>query len=379
MGPLLGEKGLHGSIKYRQESAVYANEVGSVRFPERFGVTDPRQFKAMAAKKLQIVVPVFNDWDSFERLLDDIGSACAALAFKISVIGVDDGSTDSLPPTLRHPKHFTTLSRVEILKLGANVGHQRAIAVGLSRAVAETDADAFVVMDSDGEDRPRDIPRLLDAASGLTEFAVVAERRLRATSALFKLLYALYKMTFAILTGANINFGNFCLISRGYAERLVMTADLWNNLPAALLRSRVPIVHFPADRGPRYAGTSKMNYVSLIVHGMSGISVYSDAIFVRMLIATGGLALLSAVAITAIVAIRLFTDLATPGWATTVVFGVVILMFQAIVSTLTTMLLLLNNRSQRAVVPARDYGDHVLASSVLFASKEVALDLLQHG
>src|SRR5690348_1677824 len=279
----------------------------------------------MAAKKLQILVPVFNDWDSFERLLDDIDSACAALPLKISVIGVDDGSTDPLPPTLRHPKHFATPSQIEIVKLGANVGHQRAIAVGLSRAVAETDADAFIVMDSDGEDRPRDIPRLLHAASGLTEFAIVAERRGRVNSPLFKLLYVLYKVVFGLLTGATINFGNFCLISRGYAERLVMTADLWNNLPAASLRSRVPIVHFPMDRGARYVGTSKMNYVSLIVHGMSGISVYSDAIFVRMLIATGGLALLSAVAITTIVVIRLFTDLATPGWATTVVFGVVII------------------------------------------------------
>ena len=49
-------------------------------------------------------------------------------------------------------------------------------------------------------------------------------------------------VAFAILTGHNINFGNFCLISRAYAKRLIMTAELWNNFPAALLRLRVPIV-----------------------------------------------------------------------------------------------------------------------------------------
>ena len=67
----------------------------------------------------------------------------------------------------------------------------------------------------------------------------------------------------------------------------------------------MPITQIPIDRGCRYAGTSKMNYVSLIVHGLSGISVYSDVIFVRMLAATGGLFVLSVVAIASVISIRL--------------------------------------------------------------------------
>ncbi len=102
-----------------------------------------------------------------------------------------------------------------------------------------------------------------------------------------------------------------------------------------------------------------MNYISLMVLGLSGISVYSDAIFVRMLIATGCLLVASVIAGGVVAAIRLFTDLATPGWATTVEFGIIIIVFQAVVSTLTALLLLLSSRSQRSIVPALDYGRFV--------------------
>jgi hypothetical protein len=111
-----------------------------------------------------------------------------------------------------------------------------------------------------------------------------------------------------------------------------------------------------------------MNYVSLIVHGMSGISVYSDVIFVRMLAATGAFLVFSMLTIFAVVTVRLTTSWATPGWATTVVFGTLTILLQTIVSTLMTMLLLLNNRSQRNVVPMRDYPDYILSSTCLVSA-----------
>ena len=195
----------------------------------------------MPIKKLQIVVPVFNDWPSLFALLNDLDRACTPLDCSVSVMAVDDGSTDTAPSKLTNLKSFAALRQVQIVKLATNIGHQRAIAIGLSKTMAETNADAVIVMDSDGEDRPQDIPRLLAAVSGQSEFAVVAQRQHRTNTLVFKFFYVFYKAVFTILIGRRINFGNFCLISRGYANRLIMTAELWNNLPAALLRSRVPI------------------------------------------------------------------------------------------------------------------------------------------
>ncbi|WP_339032822.1 glycosyltransferase [Bradyrhizobium symbiodeficiens] len=315
------------------------------------------------------MTPVFNDWQSFLILLNDINSTAAGLGWQVAVLAVDDGSTDEQPAYA--PMPFENISEIRIVRLATNVGHQRAIAIGLSIAVEETETDAILIMDSDGEDRPQDIPRLLEAAAGKKDFAVVARRAKRTNTAMFKLFYVLYKIGFSIMTGRDINFGNFSLLSRNYARRLIMQADLWNNLAGALLKSRAPITSLLTDRGHRYAGESKMNYISLIVHGMSSLSVYSDVIFVRMLAATGVFFVLSMVAIGAVVFMRLATDLATPGWTTTVIFGVMIILFQAIISTLMTMLLLLNNRAQKNVIPVRDYRDYVLSSIVLDARQDL--------
>lgn len=310
-------------------------------------------------KHLKIVIPVFNDWTSFFMLLRELDRVFADRRHIVSVLAVDDGSTDDAPTTLEEAGAIPAVSGVRVAKLAMNLGHQRAIAVGLSMASEEPDVDAVVIMDADGEDRPQDVPCLIAAADGKRDFVVVAERRKRSERLSFKLFYALYRGIFAILTGRNMSFGNFSLISRQYVRRLTMTPDLWNNLPAALIHSRLPIQRLPTDRGHRYHGTPKMNYISLMVLGLSGISVYSDAIFVRMLIATGCLLVTSVIAGGVVAAIRLFTDLATPGWATTVEFGIIIIVFQAVVSTLTALLLLLSSRSQRSIVPALDYGRFV--------------------
>jgi hypothetical protein len=236
-----------------------------------------------------------------------------------------------------------------------NVGHQRAIALGLAIAAQEAETGAVVIMDADGEDRPQDILRLVTAAQGCDDFVVVAERAQRTESRSFRISYGLYRLIFALLTGKKLGFGNFSLLSREYALRLAMLPDLWNTFPAALMRSRLPIKRLPTDRGHRYTGSSKMNYASLIVHGLSGLSVYSDTIFVRMLVAVVALFAASMLVIATVVMLRLFTDLASPGWATTIVLGTTIILLQAIVSTLTAALLLLNNRSQRLIIPALDF------------------------
>jgi hypothetical protein len=168
--------------------------------------------------------------------------------------------------------------------------------------------------------------------------------------------YVLYKCAFRLLTGRQISFGNFSLFSRSYVRRLVRVSDLWNNLPAAVLRSRIPIHCLPVDRAKRYAGKSKMNLTSLVVHGFSGISVYAETIFVRLMILTLILAGISTVSISVVLSLRLFLPrFATPGWATTVSFGMVILLVQVLSVTLSSILMLLNSRVQRLIVPLADY------------------------
>lgn len=320
-------------------------------------------------RRLRVVVPVFNDWDSFAILLGELDRAAARLPIHLSVSAIDDGSTAAPPPDFCDPASFTTLDSVEIVHLCSNLGHQRAIAVGLCLAVEDADADAILVMDGDGEDSPGAIDRLLQEAGQDADFCIVARRGKRSEKLSFKLSVLLYKLLFKLLTGRQINFGNFCLLSRSYARRLVSVPDLWNNLPVAILRSRLPIKAVAVDRASRYAGQSKMNFTSLVVHGLSGISIFAEVIFVRLLFLTLALFALSCVSIPFVLSLRLFFPprYATPGWATTVSFGILILLVQALSFTLSFVLMLLNSRVQRLIIPIADYKYYVDHREVLLA------------
>lgn len=195
-----------------------------------------------------------------------------------------------------------------------------------------------------------------------------AKKRVETLS--FKFFYLLYKSFFKLVTGKTINFGNYCMLSRSYVDRLVMVSDLWNNLPAAILRSRLPTRLAPIHRGRRYAGKSKMNFTSLIVHGLSGIPVYADTIFVRLLILSVVLVILSVVLVAGLVTLRIFFPAhATPGWTTAIAFGLTIIILQVLFTALSSILMLLNNRVQRLVIPKLDYAAYVKNRSFLFGRR----------
>lgn len=317
---------------------------------------------------LCVVVPVYNDWASFAILLERLNAAAAKLSASMLVMGIDDGSTEPEPDWARgnSGQTWTSLAGVEIVQLAVNVGHQRAIAIGLCVAAEDHDPDAVLVMDGDGEDPPEEIGNLIAAAAGRSNFCIVAQRRKRNENLTFKLGYLLYRFVFRIVTGRKISFGNYSLTSRGYARRLVMVPDLWNNMAAAVLRSKLPIDHVPIDRGHRYAGKSKMNFVSLVVHGMSGISVYAETIYVRMLLMTVALVGLIMVSIPMLLILRIYFPMhATPGWATTVSFGMIIILLQLFLTTISSVLMLLNGRVQRLVLPLLDYKPYVAEKRTL--------------
>ncbi len=103
-----------------------------------------------------------------------------------------------------------------------------------------------------------------------------------------------------------------------------------------------------------------MNLTSLIIHGLSGISVYAEATFVRLLMIMLSLFGLSGVVIVSVLILRIFfPQYATPGWATTVSFGLAIILIQTLSVTLSFTLMLLNSRVQRLILPLADYKFYV--------------------
>ncbi|NDJ76013.1 MAG: glycosyltransferase [Chloroflexi bacterium] len=303
----------------------------------------------MTAPTVAILIPMMNDWESLTRLIAQIDVQAAALPGAVEVHIMDDFS---LPAAAFAPT-VETVRAVHHHRLVRNLGHQRAIAVGLVLLLVRHDYDAVIVMDADGEDRPLYIPQLVKMFQK-TGNIVVARRTRRSEKMPFPLFYWVYKLLFHLFTGHTIDFGNYCLIPRQHLRSLVYYPGLWNHLAATIVASRLPTTRVETFRGERYAGQSKMNFTALIIHGLSAISLFVEVVLVRLLITASLLGMAGMMGFSIVVMLRVFTDLAIPGWATT--FGGILLVItiQSVIIIILLMFYLLQGRSSPQIVPARD-------------------------
>ena len=306
------------------------------------------------AKTIAIVLPVLDDWVSFAGLLNEISERFTGSDLAFRVCAVDDGSAEPFDAAGFVLPGDSSVESIEIIRLAANLGHQRAIAIGLCAVAEGGEADAVLVMDSDGQDRPADIAALLSASCRNPKHVVFARRAKRSESYFFRFWYSLYRLLFLALTGQAINFGNYCAMPMAAARRLAHMPELWNNLAASVMRSRLPYTSVPTVRGSRSAGRSQMSLVALIVHGLSAMSVYTDKIFIRILLAAGLIAGIAGFGIAVVAAIRIATDLAVPGWATTIIADLLIILLQTFVIAVAASLMVLAGRSSRPIVPILD-------------------------
>jgi hypothetical protein len=270
----------------------------------------------MTAASALIIVPVLNDARSLRVLIEELARHLSGRP-QVSMLVVDDGSLPPVDVTALTFDHEVLPG--QIITLSRNLGHQRAIAIGLAYATVHHLADIIIVMDSDGEDKPSDVPRLLAAVETAAELSIaVAQRMKRSERLIFRAFYQLYRLIFRVLTGHRISFGNFSAMRIGAARRLVNMSELWLSFPATILRSRLPVVEIPTDRGSRYRDQPRMNIVSLVILGFGGVSAFLESALTRMILAASSLIGFCLVASVTATVLKL-VGLATPGWVTTVI------------------------------------------------------------
>ena len=312
----------------------------------------------MSSPPLRVVVlmPVRDDWVSAAELVRSLDRAVSAGPFSVSldVLMVDDGSVESCHSAgFRSP--FKVVNTVRALRLRRNLGHQRAIAVGLVHIEERMPSDAVLVMDADGEDTPDGALQLIrefSAAEG--KILVFAERARRVESLTFRVFYRVYKVMHRALTGISVRVGNFSILPRAYLSTLIVLSELWNHYAAAVFRSQLRFTMVPIPRGHRIAGTSRMNFVSLVTHGLSAVSVFADVVGVRLLIGSLAGSLIAAIGIVTVVVIRLFTNQAIPGWATYAAGTLSIILIQLVTVATCFTFFMLSARTVLGFVPRRD-------------------------
>jgi polyisoprenyl-phosphate glycosyltransferase len=310
------------------------------------------------------IMPVYNDWESVSILLRNLDAILGKEKISAEVLIVDDGSSQPNEPHISKDATYDAIEKLDILRLNRNLGHQRALAIALSHMSERRDLTAVIVMDGDGEDNPEDVPRLIAEAQATTgEKIIFAARGKRSEGLIFRLFYSLYKKMYQVMTGVEMNFGNFSLIPRKLLDRLVIVAELWNNYPASVLKARLPFGKITTVRARRYKGISQMNYISLIMHGLSAISVFGEVIGIRALIAMIGVSILSILSIVIVVTIRLFLpQLAVPGWASYLVASFMVILLQSLTMTLFFIFMILHSRNYTNFLPKRDYQFYIFCS-----------------
>ena len=311
-----------------------------------------------------ILLPVFEDWRAVGLLLPRL-LACVRDVPRPAVLIVDDGSREPPPADLAR-ESGPDFHWIRILRLNRNLGHQRAITVGLAYIDEHVPCEAVVVMDADGEDRPEDVPRLLARAWELRGgYIVFAERGRRIERLAFRLGYRLYRLVHRLLTGTQVRVGNFSVIPRDQLPGVVATSESWIHYAASIFRARLPVAFVPAVRSERLAGPSRMRLVDLVVHGLGAISVYSDVVFTRLVVAASMVALLALGSLCAGLGAYLWTGVVVPGWLIYTSGLLLVIVFQAFTFIAALTFLVLGSRQQMPFIPRRDYAAFVHSTTSL--------------
>ena len=232
-------------------------------------------------KKIKILIPVYNDWESLIKLLDEINKVIEDIkSVEFDCMIVNDASTTK-PPDITVPKN---IKKIEIFNMKQNRGHARCNAFGLRYLSKKDDFDHLIVMDGDGEDRPEEIKYLVNQALEDQEVSVVAKRVKRSEGFLFQILYEVHKLITLVFTGKQINFGNYSCLTKKDVVTLSQQESLWSSFSGTLKKSISRLNTINSIRGSRYFGPSKMSLFNLGIHSFSIIAVFKSQVFLRGLI-----------------------------------------------------------------------------------------------
>ncbi len=228
--------------------------------------------------KIKILIPVYNDWQSVFKLLDNIDLQVNDLNHEFSIIIINDCSTEERPI---NSFNFKNLKSVKILNMKKNKGHARCNASGLKYINQNEDFDYIIPMDGDGEDRPEELVLLINELEHYPDKIITANRVKRSEGFFFKFCYIFHKYLTFIFTGQSIKFGNFVCLPKFAINKMVKEKSVWSSFSGSVAKLFTNKKSVPSIRGERYFGPSKMSFINLLKHSLSIIAVFKTTLLIR--------------------------------------------------------------------------------------------------
>jgi hypothetical protein len=232
-------------------------------------------------KKIKILIPIYNDWESAFKLLENIDLHTSTLDDEFSIIILNDASTKDRPELLAN---LGNLKSVKIINMKENRGHARCNAAGLKYINEKEDFDYIIPMDGDGEDRPEELSLLIEKTKDQPGTVVTACRVKRSEGFIFKFCYLVHKYLILIFTGQSIKYGNFTCLPKSIVNEMINEPATWSSFSGSLAKIAKERKTIPSERGTRYFGPSKMSFINLLKHSLSIIAVFKTTLLIRAIL-----------------------------------------------------------------------------------------------
>ena len=290
--------------------------------------------------KLKILIAVYNDWSSLDILLGEIYKKLNQTVWKnYEVYIVNDASTIEIPEKIKR--------KAKIINLFNNIGSQGAISIGVKYIQKNIDdMTHLLIMDSDGEDKPEDIIRLLDECKINENKIVFARRKKRRESVLFRALHFTYKKIFKILIGKVLDFGNFSCMTKANLNKIVNINNLQTHYSASILRSKIPFNKIDCEKGFRIEGSSKLNFWKHFAHALMSLSVFVDLIAIKFFFISLVGIVLSIISSITIFIMKLYFPKILLGIASNILLSLAIITIVLFLISLFSLIIFLNNKNQ---------------------------------
>ena len=228
--------------------------------------------------KIIILIPVFNDFKSASKLIEEIDINISELKTSFSIIVVNDASTEE---KILETKNLNNIKSIKLINMRNNKGHARCIAAGLKHISENEDFDYVIPMDGDGEDRPEEIKNFVEKIKDNPNQSIVGERVKRSESLVFKVCYFFHKIITFTFTGKFIKFGNYTCLTKKTVKKLIEDKATWSSFSGSLAKNEIDLIKSPSIRGSRYFGPSKMGFINLINHSLAIIAVFKTGVIFR--------------------------------------------------------------------------------------------------
>ena len=231
--------------------------------------------------KVKILIPVYNDWQSVFKLLEKINSEVSKLEGEFSAIIVNDASNESRS---EFPTNLSNFKSVQVINMKQNNGHARCNAAGLKYINEKEEFDYVIPMDGDGEDRPEELSLLIEKIKDYPDIVITANRVKRSEGFIFKFCYLVHKYLTLVFTGQTIKYGNYTCLPKSSVNAMVNEPATWSSFSGSLAKTVKDKKSIPSERGTRYFGPSKMNFINLLKHSLSIIAVFKTTLLIRSIL-----------------------------------------------------------------------------------------------